>query len=81
MTKAKVAKAKAKAELIRRALMHAFHLSVAAVEMAVQFATCPQPLPSHRIQQACSNSNLQRNLILVATAEQHRPELFQVARV
>ena len=61
--------------------MHAFHLSVTAVEMAVPFATCPQPLPSHIIQQTCSNSNLLRNLILVATAEQHHPELFQVAGV
>ena len=79
MTKAKVAKAKAKAELIRRALMHAFHLSVTAVEMAVPFATCPQPLPSYIIQQACSTSNLQRNLILVATAEQHHPEGMRIS--
>ena len=70
VTKAKVAKAKAakatakvvKAELIKRAYTQAFHQSVAAEEMAVHLTTCPQPLPSHRIQQACSTNNLQQSL-------------------
>ena len=51
MARAKVVKAKvAMVELHRRAPMHAFHFPVAAAMMPV---TCPQPLPSLIIHQAC----------------------------